>query len=57
VKLNATDFFVAYKLMPGAGSPVAEGEEDQYFSALWLQRVNGTVTRAWTGVKCQDLYD
>ena len=56
-QLTQKDFFVAYKLMPGEGTPIPEGEADRYFSALWLQRVNGTVVRAWTGAPCQDLYD
>ena len=33
------------------------GEEDQYFSGLWLQRVNGEVVRAWPGIDCHDYYD
>ena len=52
-----SDFFVAYKLMPQEGSPVKEGEEYSYFSGLWLQRENGKVTRAWTAVHCQELFD
>ena len=39
------------------GSPVPKGDEYRYFSALWLQRENGKVTRAWTAIPCQDMFD
>ena len=50
--INQDGFFVAYKLQPLEGSSVKAGEEDQYFSGLWLQRENNEVVRAWPGVKC-----
>ena len=56
--LDNDQFFVAYKLKAGQGAPEGvAGNEDQYFSGIWLQRKNGKYADHFKGIPCQENWD
>ena len=53
--LPEDQFFVSYKLRAGPGAPEGvAGNEDQYFSGIWLQRKNGKYADHMQGVPCTE---
>ena len=56
--LEQDQFFVAYKLRAGPGAPEGvEGNEDKYFSGVWLQRKNGKYADHFKGIPCDLIWD
>ena len=53
--MTESQFFVAYKMR--AVDPAEYGNEDQYFTGIWLQRKNGKPDGFWTAKKCQEIID
>lgn len=54
--MDLDEFFVAYKLHSGHYKSDATGNEDQYFSGIWVQRTNGEVNNYYKAVNCTDLW-
>ena len=53
--LTESQFFVAYKMR--ALEPEYQGDEDRYFSGVWLQRKNGQPVGHKVAKKCQEIID
>jgi len=56
--MDSDEFFVAYKLKAGPGAPAeVAGNENKYFSGIWLQRKQGKYETHFTGQKCEDEFN
>ena len=53
--MTESQYFVAYKVRSLDEKLV--GQEDKYFSGIWLQRKNGKPDGYWKAKPCQALWD